>query len=406
MSKKSIEIYSSFLSKPMLFWAYFSFSLAGAFHPLQAQTNQNPNKQNQPSSGASVEAKPATNVQNTSPESFPAVAPEDPLEFIKSTPRVDDGNVGVIAPGQDQGRILIRNSHVPKRGIRVNPEVPSVRHVTMAPASKKFGGDDVEIVISPIYDVLIQMPDAIEYFKSSSSSLIVSPVATNPQMIALKLVVVQQTVPVSLHLVDVNQQIYTFTVIGAPADLAWEYPKTVIVNKKSIEKVQLGSKNPGSILNGMDLDDAVQMVVGDVPNTDEYLVEMVSGKFMHHEGYAQYGFKISRKDKKEISKADDGSPQVKFTIWANNKRLDSGSKYSLSRDVEWTLEPLLSGKDTRRSGIDTLRVFVQIRASILDLEEWPNAFITVSDGFGYTRFDFEPIRRSFRPVPKKAEGGN
>ena len=300
--------------------------------------------------------------------------------------------------GQTQGQIPIRVSSSGKRGININSEVPSVRHVTMSAASKRFGGDDVEIAISPLYDVLIQMPEAVEYFRSSNSLLQVTSIQSNPNLVTLKLSPTDTVVPISLHLVDVSENIYTFTVVGQPADLAWEYPKTIIVNKRIATKTILGSSNPKSVIDAMDVDDAIQLVVGDVPRTGEYEVEMVSGKYQHYEGYAQYAFRIFKKDKSDID-----TEKLKFTIWANEKRLDGGSLYSSSRNVEWVVEPMLSARETRRRGQKVLRVFVQIRASILDLEEWESAFITVGDGLGYSRFDFQPIIRPFR-APNGREG--
>ena len=93
-----------------------------------------------------------------------------------------------------------------------------------------------------------------------------------------------------------------------------------------------------------------------------------------------------------------------FTIWANNKRLNAGNKYSSSKEIEWTIEPLLSKRDSRKNGTDTIRVFVQIKASILDLEDWMSAFITVSDIASYTRYDFKPMIRSRRaPINHSSE---
>lgn len=296
------------------------------------------------------------------------------------------------------GQIPIKIGRNKQRGVNVNHEVPSVRHVTMSPASKRFGGDDVEIGISPIYDVLIQMPEQVEYYRSSSGVLSISAVASNPNMIALKLSPVDNVLPMSLHIVDVQQNIYTFTIIGMPADLAWEYPKTIIVNRRLATKTALGAKNPRSVIDAMDVDDAIQIVVGDVPKTSEYTVELVSGKYQHYEGYVQYAFRMFRTDKASINPED-----LKFTIWANDKRLDAGNAYSSSRNVEWTIEPILSRRESRRNGYDVLRVFVQIRASILDLEEWTNAFVTVSDKVGYSRQDFTPIIRPFRAPRQKTE---
>lgn len=296
------------------------------------------------------------------------------------------------------GQIPIKIGRNKQRGVNVNHEVPSVRHVTMSPASKRFGGDDVEIGISPIYDVLIQMPEQVEYYRSSSGVLSISAVASNPNMIALKLSPVDNVLPMSLHIVDVQQNIYTFTIIGMPADLAWEYPKTIIVNRRLATKTALGAKNPRSVIDAMDVDDAIQIVVGDVPKTSEYTVELVSGKYQHYEGYVQYAFRMFRTDKASINPED-----LKFTIWANDKRLDAGNAYSSSRNVEWTIEPILSRRESRRTGYDVLRVFVQIRASILDLEEWTNAFVTVSDKVGYSRQDFTPIIRPFRAPRQKTE---
>ena len=266
----------------------------------------------------------------------------------------------------------------------------------MAPASKRWGGDETEIVISPIYDVLIQMPEGVEFFKSSSTLLTVTPVPTNPNIISLKLSPVASPAPISLHIVDTSQNIYTFAVIGGPADLAWEYPKTIVVTKRNENKVKIGAQNPRSIIDAMDVEDAIQIVVGDVPNTSEYNIEFVSGHYMDYAGYAMYGFRVSRKDHKDISNLAGGSPDLKFTIWANNHRLDAGNSYAASREIEWTIEPILSRRETRRKGYEVLRVFVQIRASLLDLEEWSSAFITASNDDGYTRFDFAPLIREFR----------
>lgn len=309
-----------------------------------------------------------------------------------------DNTAQTRAPnGAQNNTIPIKIGATKQRGINVKSEVPSVRHVTMSPASKRFGGDDVEIGISPIYDVLIQMPEQVEYFRSSNAALAVTPVTSNANMVTLKLSAVDDAVPISLHLVDVAQNIYTFTIIGMPADLAFEYPKTIIVNKRIASKTTLGARNPASVINAMDVDDAIQIVVGDVPKTSNFSVEFISGKYQHYEGYAQYAFRLFRGDKGKID-----AKRLNFTIWANDKRLDSGNAFSSSRNVEWTVEPVLSRRESRRRGYDVLRVFVQIRASILDLEDWTSAFITVNDSAGYTRSDFPPLVRSFR-APHNSE---
>ena len=309
-------------------------------------------------------------------------------------------NAASNPPGQQPrrgGQATISKSNNPARGINVQKEVPSVRHVTMSPASRKLGGDDVEIIISPIFEVLMKMPNDIEFFKTSSSLLTINEVQSNPNLITLKLSdKTGNTIPISLHLVDTEQQIYTFTIIGEPADLDREYPKTIIVNKRRSKDIKIGLSNPTSILEAMDINDAVQLVVGDVPETSEYNVKLTSLNYMHHKGYAMYGFQVFRKDKQKIPRRKNGSPALKFTIWANDKRLNAGNKYSSSKEIEWTIEPLLSKRDSRRNGTDTIRVFVQIKASILDLEDWTSAFITVSDSASYTRHDFKPMMRSRR----------
>jgi hypothetical protein len=323
---------------------------------------------------------------------------DNPLEGSLVGPSINSTNKNPnqgFQPGgsgtNNTNQIPVKIGNTKQRGINIKSEVPSVRHVTMSPASKRFGGDDVEVGISPIFDVMIQMPEQVEYFRSSNAALNVTTVASNANMVVLKLAPVDDVLPISLHLVDVQQNIYTFTIIGMPADLAFEYPKTIIVNRRQAVKTVLGAKNPRSIIDAMDVDDATQIVVGDVPKTSDYQVDLVSGKYQHYQGYVMYSFRVSKKDKGKID-----TKKLNYTIWANDKRLDAGNAFSSSRNVEWSIDPILSKRETRRKGHDTLRVFVQIRASILDLEDWTNTFITINDKTGYTRFDFPPLIRSFR----------
>ena len=309
-------------------------------------------------------------------------------------PQKDGG--GTIFDGKEVGKTTdfpIKRSGRKKRGTKVNTEVPSVKHVSMSPASRSNGGDDIEIVISPIYDVIVQMPLDIEFFRVSSATLLTAnTVNTNPNMLALKISgAITNPTPISLHVVDVNQHIYTFTIIGMPTDLSFEYPKTIVVSKRRNHKTKLGTENPRSVLDAMDVDDAIQIVVGDFPRTNEYEFEFVSAKYMHHKGYLMYGFRVFRKNRGDVK-----IPDLKFTIWANDQKLDKGENYSTSRDVEWVIEPTLSSRETRRRGYQVARVFVQVRASILTLEEWRTAFITASDNKGYTRFNFPPFIRPFR----------
>ena len=298
------------------------------------------------------------------------------------------------AAGSQQ--LHISNSHNPKRGISVQQQVPAVRHVTMSPASKKFGGDEVELVISPIYNVMLQMPDAVELVDISSSLLTGSVVQTNANLVILKLANLDKPVPISLHIVDVNQNIYTFSVIGQPVDLAWEYAKTIVVNRRTTNKTKIGPQNPQSVIAAMDVDDAIQMVVGDVPNTSEYDVQFLYANFVHYDDFVLYAFRIFRKDHKSIPRDKSGQPDLNFNIWANDKRLDGGSQYAASREIEWSIGDLLSKRDSRRSGYEVLRVFVQIRADILDLEDWTRSFITVANQAGYSRSDFTPLMRPSR----------
>lgn len=322
---------------------------------------------------------------------------DNPLEgslvgpSMNSTKNQGQGSPAGGGSSNNTNQIPVKIGPNKQRGINIKSEVPSVRHVTMSPASKRFGGDDVEIGISPIFDVMIQMPEQVEYFRSSNAALNATTVVSNANMVVLKLAPVDDVLPISLHLVDVQQNIYTFTIIGMPADLAFEYPKTIIVNRRQAVKTVLGAKNPRSIIDAMDVDDATQIVVGDVPKTSDYQVELVSGKYQHYQGYVMYSFRVSKKDKGKID-----TKKLNYTIWANDKRLDAGNAFSSSRNVEWSIDPILSKRETRRKGHDTLRVFVQIRASILDLEDWTNTFITINDKTGYTRFDFPPLIRSFR----------
>jgi hypothetical protein len=322
------------------------------------------------------------------------------------------------------GEIVITDTKKPSRGINVRHEMPSVRHITMSPGNKWFGGDDVEIAISPIFDIVMQMPDAVDWFNPSSDSLVVEKVPKTPNLLKLKLKPIDNPVPMSLQVVDVYQKIWTFTVVGVKADLAMEYPKTIMINKKIITKTIIGAKNPNSIINALPIDYAVQVAVGDAPNTSEFKIEPRGATYMHHEGYATYLFAVSRKDGSAVEKTGGDVPNLKFTMWANNHRIDGGSLASggsagtgaqndpasagLTRDVEWTVDTNhLSKSETRRNGRETYIVICQVRASILDLEDWGSAFITVSDSTGYTRLDFLPYSRDFRaPGPNQDSGEN
>jgi hypothetical protein len=307
--------------------------------------------------------------------------------------------------------IVITDSKNPTRGINVRREMPSVRHITMSPGNKWYGGDDAEIVISPIFDIVVQMPESIDWFNPSSDMLTVQKVPNNPNMIKLKLKPIENPVPMSLQIVDNTQKIWTFTVIGVRADLAMEYPKTIIVNKKVVKKTVLGATNPGSIVSALPLDYAVQMVVGDAPNTSEFKVELMGSTYKHYEGYATYIFNVSRRDGSTFEKLTTSHiPNLKFTLWANQQRVDGGGlklqkddegPAGMSRDVEWTVDTMyLSKSATRKNGRETYVVICQVRASVLDLEDWESAFITVADSSGYTRFDFEPYKRDFRAPVK------
>ena len=332
---------------------------------------------------------------------------------------VADGTNEKSAPTQKESRnneIEITNSNRPTRGINVRTEMPSVRHITMSPGNKWFGGDDVEIAISPIFDIVMQMPDSVEWFNPSSDSLIVEKVPKQPTMLKLKLKPIQSPVPMSLQIVDVYQKIWTFTVIGVKADIATEYPKTILVNKKVVRKTVIGSRNPSSILNALPIEYAVQVVVGDLPNTSEFKPALVGSTYMHHEGYATYLFSVSKKDGSAFEKVAQGQgPNLKFTMWANGHRIDGGgltasgdagsptnsdkesTTSGLTRDVEWTIENAsLSKAATHKNGKETYIVICQVRASLLDLEDWVGSFVTISDSSGYTRFDFAPYRREFR----------
>jgi hypothetical protein len=338
------------------------------------------------------------------------------LERTSST-MASDQNLPGTSRSNAPTEIVITDSKNPSRGINVRHEMPSVRHVTMSPGNKWFGGDDVEISISPIFDIVMQMPEAIDWFNPSSDSLLVSKIPNQPTLLKLKLKPIDSPVPMSLQIVDVNQKIWTFTVVGVRADLATEYPKTIIINKKVVTKTQIGAKNPSSIINALPVDYAVQMVVGDAPNTSEFKVDLLGATYMHHEGYAQYLFGISKKDGGAFEKiGTDATPALKFTMWANNHRIDGGgNKYEKSSDdqsvgltkkVEWTIDTsTLSKAATRKSGKETYIVICQVRASILDLEDYSSAFITISDKSGYTRFDFKPYSRDFRAPTSYQENG-
>jgi hypothetical protein len=325
--------------------------------------------------------------------------PEAPENLLRKTTNEGTANRKLQqemgASSQAGSQIPITFSDRPKRGMNVKPENPSVRFVAMSPASPFFGGDDVEVVVSPLYDVVIQMPKSIQHIRPSNALLSATPIKGLPNMVALKFAPIQDPMPVSLHLVDVDSEIYTFTILGTPVDLAWEYPKTIIIKKRRVKQTQLGASNPASFLDAMDIDDAVPLVVGSAPRTDEYQIEITTARYMHYEAYGFYGFRIFRKDHGNLDPND-----LKFTMWANNRRIDGGENYSLSRQVEWAVNPALSQRESRRHGYTVLRVFVQIRGSILDFEEWNSAFITVADPKSYTRFDFKPIIREFRPMPK------
>lgn len=324
-------------------------------------------------------------------------SPADALKDVPSSTQPRPSSPGAPARPESTERtptgIPVIKSGVKRDGTRVNSENPSVRHVKMAPATKAYGGDDIEIIISPIYDVLLQMPSGIEFFRASSSQLLTAqPVAANPAMITLKVSAeIAKPTPISLHIVDVSQNIYTFTIIGYPTDLSIEYPKTVIVSRRMVREAPLGASNPESLLNAMDISDAIQIVVGDIPRTDEYEVEFVSAKYMHYQGYIMYGFRVFRKDRGNIDEKN-----LTFTAWADSKRLTSEQSYGAKRDIEWVIEPTLSRRESRRRGYEVARVFVQIRASILELERWQSAFLTVADDRSFTKFDFQPFIRAFR----------
>lgn len=322
---------------------------------------------------------------------------------------------GAISSKSNESEIEITDSHKPTRGVNVRHEMPSVRHITMSPGNKWFGGDDVEVAISPIFDVILQMPDSVEWFTASNEALTVEKVPKQPTMLKLKLKPINNPVPMSLQIVDVYQKIWTFTVIGVKADLATEYPKTLLVNKRVVRKTVIGSSNPNSILNALPLEYAIQAVVGDLPNTSEFKTELAGATYMHHEGYATYLFSVSKKDGSNFEKmAQSKTPNLRFTLWANGHRIDGGGVTTqgskkpdptaddsapsvMTRDVEWTIETsTLSKSATRKSGKETYIVVCQIRTSLIDLEEWNDVFITISDAGSYSRFDFKPYRREFR----------
>jgi hypothetical protein len=375
----------------------------------------------------SAKPAPANNDRTAVLPAIDPFAPEAQFEPARSEPRDErkassspgsvlgaasssvptESSVPAIREGRNN-EIVITDSKKPTRGVNIRHEMPSVRHITMSPGNKWFGGDDVEIAISPIFDIVMQMPDPIEWFNPSSDSLTVSKIPNHPTLLKLKLKPIENPVPMSLQIVDVNQKIWTFTVVGVKADLATEYPKTLIVNKKIVKKTIIGARNPQSIINALPLDYAVQMVVGDQPNTSEFQISLLGATYMHHEGYATYMFSVARKDGSSIEKnTADQTPNLKFTLWSNNRRIDGGglkmqkeseeSVGGLSRDVEWTVDlENLSKSASKKNGRETLIVICQVRASILDLEDWRSAFITVSDSAGYTRFDFQPYSRDFR----------
>lgn len=368
---------------------------------------------NKPGKGGPTQGflKSVNRLRRSAPDAFANNGGLFGENFFKNPPMQDLGQQGqddkksppAPAPTSNQAQgIPIKRSGTKMRGSRINSEVPSVRHIEMAPASKKYGGDDIEIIVSPIYDVLLQMPEDVEFFRSSSLEILfVDPVKTNPNILTLKMSPdIANPTPVSLHIVDVSQNIYTFTVIGYPTDLSIEYPKTVIISKRRTEVRKLGPNDPSSLLRAMDINDAVQMVVGDMPRTNEYEVEVVSAKYMHYQGFVMYGFRIFRRDRKKLNVEN-----LVFTIWADNQKIEGSTGHSLQRGVEWVIEPTLSARESRRRDYEVARVFVQIRSSIQDIEDWRTAFLTVSDGRGFTKFDFIPFSRSFRaPHKNKSQG--
>ncbi|RZM28158.1 MAG: hypothetical protein EOO88_10075 [Pedobacter sp.] len=315
----------------------------------------------------------------------------DEKAIVKARPSIASKKDDEQQGGSNEGQISITPaSGLPKRAINVGREVPSVVHIYMAPASAKWGGDEVEIVISPVFDIVIEMPEAIEAVTPSSKSLTATEIKSNPRKMRLHLDAVKVQTPISMHVIDISKNLYTFTIIGAPADFNWEYVKTIMVNKRRMTVPELGSGDEASFLNGLDVSDAVQMVVGDVRRTDEYKLDLISARY--NPGYIQYNFRLTWRDQSDLRKIL--LEKISTTLWANDLRLDGGA--DSSRDIHWIRSVQLSEVETKLFGRPVARLSVQVRASVLDIEEWKSAFVTLSDSNGYTKADFAPFIRDFR----------
>lgn len=306
---------------------------------------------------------------------------------------VTNGRVDAGGEGGRGDTVPIVKGASPLRGVNVFSEAPAVQNISVNPANSK-GGDETEIFISSPYDVIVKMPESIKSANSSNQVLKVDKLPGSPNLLRLKSAPVKERTPISLHVIDTMNNIYLFHAIAVPADLSIEYPKIITVNRKSSKSQSIGLSEDELFFKGLGVEDAIQYTVGDIPQSNEYLIEIVSTQY--NPGIVQYNFRIMWRNKHKMTPIDPS--KLVYTFWANDLRLDGGPKYSFSRLVEWRQDEkgILSKIDSRRRNRPVIRVSAQIKASLLELETWRSAFVTIADDTGYSRQDFSPLIRPFR----------
>jgi hypothetical protein len=373
-------------------------------YPESFKLDTNQVQRAQPTSTNTITPGPGTGASTKDEPSFTmrpsAQSPGQTILDFSTQPKAPARQDQEPQPG-----LKIKKSGYPARGLRVNDEHPAIQTIEVAPANNQQSGDLAEFVLNPSTMVTIHMPTLVDTVSTSMNIIEAQKSESFPHIIFVKIANQQgleNITPVGMHIIDTQGDIYTFRVlVTAELDLDKEYPSTIIIKQKIVSEPTLVKSDYQTALENLIPADSIIMLTGGVPKTQDFHLSMRSSNFKNHMGYITIPFLLTHRANKKFNIAD-----LTFTFWVNGEPIAEGlSHEGATKNVFWQRLPSLTDYYSRYNGYQTEFITVKVRASTLEIENWQNNFVTIHNKTGYSRFDFEPMRRSFR-APISTGGGN
>lgn len=336
------------------------------------------------------------------PRKAPALVKKDLVQSAVSEKIANDKKFSG-GPQEDKNALIITRSGNAVRGIQTVTDHPSIQALQMTPAENGRGGTVTSFTLTPTMPVVIMMPAAIENIITGSSLITAEKDASSPNQVVIKTSGnPDKPVPIGLHLRDVQMRLYTFTVLIKPLDLSQENPQTIVVEYKPYSNVDLS--NNEELLDILkvtqSVDDVITMIVGDLPNTGDYKVELKNVQYQANLDVTVFPLAISASTRNKFDLR-----KLKITMFIDGKPVKAtGSDNLEGAPQKMVIHRLLttSKKETIIAGYQIEHIAVVVKAPQLKAEEWESVFFVVADESGYTRtIDFGARMREFRAPMNK-----